>query len=67
MALSPNPTTPWMRSSEAEAYLRLAEGTLRSQRSRGGTTAPYHRVGVKTIRYNRMELDAWLFGAAATS
>lgn len=43
---------------EAAAYLALPIGTLRAMVHR--KTIPHHRLGPRTVRFDRADLDAWL-------
>lgn len=43
---------------QAASYLSLPIGTLRSMVHR--SVIPHHRLGPRTVRFDRADLDAWL-------
>lgn len=43
---------------QAATYLSLPIGTLRSMVCRA--VIPHHRLGPRTVRFDRADLDAWL-------
>lgn len=43
---------------QAAAYLSVPVGTLRAMVHR--KTIPHHRLGPRTVRFDRADLDAWL-------
>jgi hypothetical protein len=54
--------TQWLTTSEAATHVRLSPKTLEKLRSQG-QGPPWHRPdGGRTIRYDLVELDAWLRG-----
>lgn len=50
-----------MNVREAALYIGLAKQTLDSARSRGDASyPPYTKLGSKSVRYSKADLDAWL-------
>ena len=52
-----NPEDEWVSLDEAAAHLGINRRTVNEWRRLRGL--PAHRLGYKTIVYNRDELDAW--------
>ena len=48
-----------LTTKEAAKYLNVSESFLAKDRMRGGDI-PYVKIGVKTIRYDKDELDKYL-------
>jgi hypothetical protein len=54
----------WMTCEQAAAYLQCSPATLNKDRLTGLLQVPYCRMG-RSIRYDRLALDAYLEGRAA--
>lgn len=59
-----------LTSSEAAQYLGYSEYSLRKSRCDGNTlcghpTPDFVRIGTKTIRYKKEDLDQWIEGLEA--
>lgn len=50
---------------EASSLLRVSEKTLEAWRSKGGGPK-FHRLGHRTVRYTRADLEAWTQAACPT-
>lgn len=48
-----------MTDTDADAYIGVYPGWLRKNRN-APWAPPYMRYGVRTIRYRRVDLDAWM-------
>lgn len=53
---------PWMTAQEAADYVGLALGTVWNKARAG--EMPSYRVGKRSYRFRRSELDAWIESGA---
>lgn len=58
--LAPLPE-PWLTVKEAAEVLRVAPKTLyRWLETKCHGEVPHHRIGSRTLRFRRSELEAWI-------
>lgn len=60
--MTPETTTTWLNSTEAATYLRMPSVRALYQAIRRGQI-PVHRVGPRSMRFNRAELDRALMSS----
>lgn len=63
--MTPASTTEWFTADEAAEYLRFNSKKALYQAVRRGQV-PAHRLGRRTLRFRRMELDQLLLGGSRT-
>lgn len=62
-AAGAQPSTPWLTTEQAAAYLSVHAGTMRAWRMDG--RGPRYSVVGRMVRYHRNQLDAFLLAGAA--
>lgn len=55
----------FLTPEETAALLKVSPDTLRVWR-REGKGPQFHRLGHRTVRYSRPQLEAWMTGSTAT-
>lgn len=55
------PTSPWLDTEQAAAYLGSTPGTLKNWRATGQGPR-YHLIQTRLVRYNVEDLDAFVRG-----
>ncbi len=65
MSVNPASTSEWFTASEAAEYLRFNSTKALYQAVRRGQV-PAHRLGRRTLRFSRVELDQLLLGGSRT-
>jgi excisionase family DNA binding protein len=60
-----SPSSPWLTTSEAAAYVRLHPGALLRKRRRGELAGVRCGSNGKALVFHRGDLDAWLQGKGA--
>ncbi len=58
-------THEFLTPEETAALLKVSPDTLRVWR-REGKSPQFHRLGHRTVRYSRHQLEAWMGGSTAT-
>ncbi len=57
-----SPSSPWLTTEQAAAYLKSTPGTLETWRKKG--RGPAYHGGHRFTRYHVGDLDAWMRGEA---
>jgi excisionase family DNA binding protein len=63
--LNPTSTSDWFTAAEAAEYLRFNSKKALYQAVRRGQV-PAHRLGLRQLRFSRVELDRLLLGGSRT-